>query len=151
LLQQPCETYVANMRVRVEAANFFAYSDVVVVFDQPSFANDMFDTLLNPTVIIEILSYSTASYDRGSKFHHYRRLASLQEYILIHQEQAAIEHYTLEDGKWTLMDIFGLDKKLQLDSTGCEISLQDIYEKVEFPQDEPQKNPAAGIRLNRST
>ncbi len=145
LRKKPCETYVADMRVRVEATNLYTYPDIVVVCGKPNFADDVFDTLLNPTVIIEILSYSTASYDRESKFHHYRRLPSLQEYILVHQEKAAIEHYALEDSRWTLVDIIGLEKKLQLTSIDCEINLQDIYERVDFPQDEPQENPAAGI------
>jgi Uma2 family endonuclease len=133
------------MRVRVEATNLYTYPDIVVVCGEPAFAEDKFDTLTNPTVLIEILSYSTASYDRVSKFHHFRRLPSLQEYILVHQEKAAIEHYVLEENKWTLVDIFGLDSKLSLSSINCEIGLQDIYERVEFPQDLPEENPAAGI------
>jgi Uma2 family endonuclease len=145
LRQKPCETYVADMRVRVEATNLYTYPDIVVVCGEPAFAEDKFDTLTNPTVLIEILSYSTASYDRVSKFHHFRRLPSLQEYILVHQEKAAIEHYVLEENKWTLVDIFGLDSKLSLSSINCEIGLQDIYERVEFPQDLPEENPAAGI------
>lgn len=145
LRKKPCETYMADMRVRVEATNLYTYPDIVAVCGTPILADDIFDTLLNPNIIIEILSYSTESYDRGSKFHHYRHLPSLQEYILVRQDQPAIEYYALKEDGWTLIDIYGLDKMVILTSIGCEISLQDIYDKVEFPHDEPQENPAAGI------
>ena len=88
-----CEVYTTDMRVKVRSAGLYTYPDVVIVCDEPRFEDSHFDTLLNPTVLIEVLSPSTAAYDRGEKFAAYQKLDSLCEYVLISQDSVCVEHY----------------------------------------------------------
>lgn len=132
LKDRPCEVYSNDMRVRVPSG-LYTYPDVIVVCGSPKFEDDHVDTLLNPMVLIEVLSESTADYDRGTKFKHYRQIASLREYVLVDQSAAQIEHFVLGgDGKWSLSEITGLDQSLSLDSINCRIPLSEIYRKVQF-------------------
>ena len=127
------EVYTANMRVRVPSG-LYTYPDVVVC-DAPKFDDDHVDTLLNPLVLIEVLSESTADYDRGTKFKHYRQIKSLREYVLVDQEAAQIEHFVFgDDGKWSLTELVGLDQVLKLNSIECQIPLSEIYRKVTFKE-----------------
>ncbi|MEO8397568.1 MAG: Uma2 family endonuclease, partial [Chloroflexota bacterium] len=94
---------------------------------------DQQDTLLNPTVIIEVLSPSTEIYDRGKKFQYYRELDSLQEYVLISQDQARIECYLRQpDGKWLFSEARGLEASLDLPSIECTLALATVYKRVNF-------------------
>ncbi len=93
LKNRPCEIYSNDMRVKMDEAGRYVYPDIVVACDTPRFEDEQLDTLLNPTLIIEVLSDSTEAYDRGGKFAAYRHLESLQEYVLIVQHEARIEHY----------------------------------------------------------
>lgn len=130
-----CEVYTTDMRVRVPTG-LYTYPDVVVTCGNPRFEDDQVDILLNPIVLIEILSDSTADYDRGTKFKHYRQIPSLREYVLIDQSAAQIEHFVLgDDGAWKLTETNGLDATLSLDSIGCRVPLSEIYRKVTFPSD----------------
>ena len=88
-----CETYANEMRVSTPTTTSYFYPDVVVVCEEPRFEDDVFDTLLNPIILVEVLSPSTQVYDRREKFAHYRHLASLQEYVLVAQDQVRVEHY----------------------------------------------------------
>jgi Uma2 family endonuclease len=89
--------------------------------------------LVNPTLIIEVLSRSTENYDRGEKFQYYRTLTSLQEYVLISQQTPHIERYTRQDDdRWQLTDAYGLDASIDLLSVGCALKLAEIYEQIEF-------------------
>src|SRR5438045_3140164 len=88
---RPCKAYANDMRVKVAPTGLFTYPDVVVACGDIHFDDEQKDTLTNPTVIIEVLSKSTEAYDRGEKFVHYRRLDSLQEYLLVSQDQYRIE------------------------------------------------------------
>lgn len=134
LKDRPCEIYPSDMRVRVPSG-LYTYPDVVVVCGSPKFDDDHVDTLLNPLVLIEVLSESTADYDRGTKFKHYRQITSLREYVLVYQESAQIEHFVLgSDGKWSLTEIAGLDKTLSLESIECLIPLAEVYRKVTFSE-----------------
>ncbi len=130
---RPCESYVSDMRVRVEETDLITYPDVVVVCGEIRLADDYKDTVLNPTVLIEVLSPSTEAYDRGEKFAHYRRLASLQEYILIAQDKVYLEHFKRQGEQWVLTEISRLEDVLHLPSIECQLALSDIYEKVTFP------------------
>ncbi len=133
LRSRPCEIYSADMRVAVDQAEFYTYPDIVVTCEDPQFRDDQLDTLLNPTLIVEVLSPSASSYDRGEKFRRYRQLPSLQDYLIISQEQASIEHYQRQGkSEWTLVDIEGLASQIVLPSIQCQLLLQDIYEKVSF-------------------
>jgi len=133
LKNRPCEAYVSDMRVLVSRTGLYTYPDVVAVCGEPRFEDDEVDTLLNPTMIVEVLSPSTESYDRGKKFGHYRLLESLREYIVVAQDQVLVERYTRQGEEWLLTDLRDLDASLRLTSIGCEVSLREIYAKVEFP------------------
>ena len=135
LRTRSCEVYTNDMRVKVSSAGLYTYPDVVVVCDEPRFEDSHFDTLLNPTVLIEVLSPSTASYDRGEKFAAYQKLDSLYEYVLISQESVCVEHYLREGQEWNLTEFRSLSDVFRLVSIGCELSLQAIYAKVQFSQE----------------
>ena len=112
------------MRVKVTATGLYTYPDVVVVCGSPHFEDRQRDTLLNPTVIIEILSPSTETYDRGGKFDHYSSLASLTDYLLVGQDGPAIDHYVRqEDGKWLLSRYRSLGETAHIASIDCDLPL----------------------------
>ena len=134
LRTRSCEVYTNDMRVKVSSAGLYTYPDVVVVCDEPRFEDTHFDTLLNPTVLIEVLSPSTAAYDRGEKFASYQKLDSLCEYVLISQDSVCVEHYLRREQDWDLTEFRSLDDVFQLISIDCELSLQAIYAKVQFSQ-----------------
>ena len=125
-----CEVYMSDMRVLVDAARSYRYPDVVVACDVPRFQDDVFDTLLNPTVIVEVLSLSTEARGRGEKFAEYAQLVSLREYILVAQKVVHVEHYLRQGTQWISRECRDLDAVLQLESIGCALPLRDIYEKV---------------------
>ena len=135
LQNRTCEVYPSDMRVKVHSTGTYTYPDVVVVCDEPRFEDSHFDTLLNPTVLIEVLSPSTAAYDRGEKFASYQKLDSLCEYVLIAQDSVCVEHYLRQEQDWDLTEFRSLDDVFQLPSIGCELSLQAIYAKVQFSQE----------------
>jgi Uma2 family endonuclease len=102
------------MRVFVPATGFYTYPDLVVVCGEPEFPGDVFDTLLNPVLIVEILSETTESYDRGKKFMHCRSIESLREYVLISQDEALIEKYVKSgDGFWVLSEAVGTNSEIK--------------------------------------
>jgi Uma2 family endonuclease len=134
-----CKYYPSDTRVKVEATTSYHYPDVLVLCGEKKFAAGTFDTLVNPTVIFEVLSPSTEAYDRGKKFADYRKIASLQDYVLISQDEASIESYTREkSGKWTLTEYKGLEAKLELSSIGVTLALADVYEQVSFDKEPPK-------------
>jgi Uma2 family endonuclease len=130
-----CRVYPSDMRVRIPRKPSYKYPDVSVVCGQPRFEDDHRDILLNPLVIVEVLSPSSESYDRGAKFREYRAIDALQEYVLISQEQPLIERYMRQAQTrfWTLSDAAGLDERLVLESIACELALAEVYAQVEFP------------------
>lgn len=132
LLDRGCEVYANDMRVKVSDTGLYTYPDVVVVCDEPQFEDNHVDTLLNPTVIVEVLSPSTETYDRNDKFMSYQTLESLQEYILVSQKSVGVEHYVRQNGTWILRDFRTLEDVLQLASIECSLVLQAVYAKVKF-------------------
>ncbi len=133
LKDKDCEFYPTDMRVFIPETGLYTYPDLVVVCDEPEFQDDVFDTLLNPLLLIEVLSESTEGYDRGKKFQHYRSIESLQEYILVTQEEARIEKYVKHgDGFWLLSEAVGLDSVIEFSSIECKIDLNEVYNKIEF-------------------
>jgi Uma2 family endonuclease len=131
---RPCEVYPSNMRVKVSATGLYTYPDIVVVCGKPEFEDANVDTLINPTLIAEVLSDSTEAYDRGAKFGHYRKIESLQEYLLISQDQSRIEQYVRQaTGPWLRSDMRGLKGRLELPSIQCAVDLAEIYERIVFP------------------
>ena len=135
LVEQGCRVYASDMRVGIGAGVSYFYPDVTVVCNEPRFEDDAFDTLINPQVIFEVLSTSTESYDRGEKFARYRQLESLQEYILISQDQVRVEHYLRQGQQWILSEFTALENVLPLVSIGAELALNQIYRFVEFETD----------------
>lgn len=128
-----CQTLAIDMRVKVSSRNLYTYPDVVVVCGKPELEDEHLDSLLNPILLIEVLSKSTASYDRTAKFEHYRTLESLAEHVLIAQDEYRVEQYTKQpDGRWLLTDIRGLEGAVDLASVGCTLALRVIYEGVEL-------------------
>ena len=130
---RPCEVYPSDMRVKVQRTGMYTYPDVVAVCEEPRLEDAELDTLLNPSLIVEVISPSTESYDRGEKFAHYRRLDSLQEYVLVAQTLQRIEHFRREGEHWVLTEISDPDGELALASLDCVLRLADIYERVDFP------------------
>ena len=134
LKDRSSEVYANDLRVRVSDTGLYTYPDVVVVRGEPRFEDEHFDTLLNPTLIVEVLSPTTESYDRGKKFEHYRALGSLAEYLLVSQDEPRIERFLRQDGGvWLFVEVAGLDAALALPSIGCELRLAEVYRKVRFP------------------
>lgn len=136
LRQRPCEVYTNDMRVKVSPTGLYTYPDVVVVCDTPQFEDAELDTLLNPTLIVEVLSKSTADYDRGGKFEHYRTLASLQEYLLVAQDRCHIVHYIRQpDNTWVLSETHVLNDRLPLPSLSAQLLVSEAYTKVQFDEE----------------
>ncbi len=140
-----CEAFMDNMRLWIEADDLFTYPDLMVVCGEPALYPDRDDTVTNPVVIVEVLSDSTKNYDRGEKFKFYRSLPSLQEYILIDQYSIHVEQYYREaKNKWVLVEYKQLNDVLKFAKIDFEISLQDIYRRVEFAEHTEQKVKSEG-------
>jgi Uma2 family endonuclease len=127
-----CRVYMNDMRVKINPTGMYTYPDIAAVCGEPRLEDAHFDTLLNPQVIMEVLSESTEAYDRGEKFAHYRRLDTLREYVLVAQDKVRIEHYVREGEQWILSEISDPGSTLHLASVDCHVELAAIYEKVEF-------------------
>lgn len=136
LRKRDCVVLANDMRVKVNKADLYTYPDLVIICGKRNFDDLAYlDTLLNPTVIIEVLSPSTEKYDRGEKFRRYRTLESLQDYVLISQDKPLIERFSRQvDGGWLLTDAQGLEAEMSLPSVECVLSLADVYEKVNFEE-----------------
>ncbi len=133
LKNRDCEFYPSEMRVFVPKTKLYTYPDLVVVCSEPQFQDDVPDTLLNPLILIEILSESTESYDRGKKFQYYRSIESLREYLLVSQDQIRIEKFEKHgDGFWRLSEAIGIDSSITFESIDYSISLAEVYYKVTF-------------------
>jgi Uma2 family endonuclease len=126
-----CAAVPSDLRLRVSPIGPLTYPDIMVICGQPQFTDERPDMVTNPTVIIEVLSPSTEGDDRGRKFRHYRTIASLQEYVLIAQDEYRIEHYVrAENGWWRFTEATDLEASIQLESIGCTLALADVYERV---------------------
>ncbi len=135
LRQRPCRVYGSDMRIKVRATGLNTYPDVSVVCGRPEFTDATHDTLTNPILLTEVLSPSTERYDRGMKFQNYRTIDTLQDYLLIAQDKAYIEHYVRQGtDEWLLREASGRDATLTIESIGCILALADVYEKVDFDQ-----------------
>jgi Uma2 family endonuclease len=131
LAQHECEVYPSDMRVKTPERGVYTYPDVVVVCGSPVFEDTHVDTLTNPTLIVEVLSPSTESYDRGKKFEQYRRMPSLIEYVLISQDEYRVVVFSRQsDSQWLFKEGSSLEEKLILSSINCVLELEDVYRKV---------------------
>ena len=127
---QGCEVITNDMRVKTGPKGAYFYPDVVVFCDEPQFEDNVFDTLLNPIIVVEVLSPSTEVYDRGEKFAHYQELTSLREYILVSRDRIRVEHHRLIKTQWVQTEFHGQEDVMPLVSIGCELRLRDIYRRV---------------------
>jgi Uma2 family endonuclease len=142
LRTRDCRTYSNDMRVRVSATGLHTHPGVVVACGASQFIDGRRDTLVNPTLIIEVLSPSTEAYGRGRKFEHYQSADSLQQYLLVASERVHADLFTRQPGgQWLLTSAGGIDDTIDLESIGCRIRLRDIYERVEFLRQHPIPNP----------
>jgi len=152
--RRPCKVYPNDMRIKVRETGLYTYPDVIVICGKAIFEDRRRDTLLNPTVIIEVLSPSTEAYDRGTKFEHYRTLDSLSDYLLVAQGSPTVEHFERRpDDRWLLSTYKGLDAVVPIASAGCSLPLMEVYDKLEWPDEESAagilrvvKEPDAGYR-----
>lgn len=130
--KRPCKVFSSDMKVRMTLTTY-AYPDVAALCGDTVFEDEEHDILLNPQVIIEVLSSSTENYDRGLKFRRYQNLPSIQEYLLISQDTPRVERFLRQpDGQWLLLRLERLDGVLELPTIGCTLALADVYDKVEF-------------------
>lgn len=118
----------------------FSYPDLVVVCGEPRFLDEHQDVLLNPTVIIEVLSPATESFDRGEKFRRYRtQIPSLTDYVLVSQELPLIEHFRRQtNDEWILSAHSEIESSLQIASINCTLHLSEVYDRVTFPEETPE-------------
>ncbi|HZF41231.1 MAG TPA: Uma2 family endonuclease [Blastocatellia bacterium] len=147
LREKPCEAFSPNMKIRSgpflkeQKTNkgMFSYADVSVVCGEPQFHDKFQDVLINPTVIIEILSESTEGFDRSEKFRRYRtHIPSLQDYVLVFQTLPWIQVYSRHSDGWLMTDALGLETSIRVPSIDCHLPLSDVYDRVEFPTLEEQ-------------
>ena len=145
LKKRPCIVTTSDVRVHVSADGLYTYPDVVVVCGAPKFADDQKDTLVNPALIVEVLSRSTEGYDRGFKFAQYRMIESLQEYALVSQVEPRVEWYRRHSGgDWLFAEAVGMDAVCHLQSVDCAVALADVYDKVTFATEEAATQPSPG-------
>jgi len=131
LVGRDCFVHGSDMRILIQATGYQVYPDVSVVC--PPVEGDSDNVISNPILIVEVLSPSTADFDRGGKFGHYRQIPSLKEYLVFWQDEARVEQHTsTPDGLWLLREVVGLDKVLQLASLNRPLALSDVYDKVQF-------------------
>ncbi len=135
-----CYVLTSDQRVKVDATGLYTYPDVVICCEKPQFEDDVYYSLTNPQVIIEVLSTSTETYDRGRKFGHYRTLPSLQEYLLVAQDHVSVERFVrqADDDTWTLTAVTDPNGSVALASLDATVAVSAIYAGVEFP---PSQKP----------
>ncbi len=128
-----CRTYNSDLQVQVSATGLYTYPDACVVCGEAKFLDEGRRTLLNPTLIVEVLSPSTEAYNRGRKFEHYRTIESLQEYLMVASDRMQADLFTRHpEGHWMFSSFGDPGDVVGLKSIGCRLVLADIYEKVEF-------------------
>jgi Uma2 family endonuclease len=137
LKKQPCAVGSSDLRLRVSPDGLYTYPDVIVICGDPKFADDQHDTLLNPALIVEVLSPSAEAYDRGFKSAQYRTVESLEEYALVSQSEPRVEVFRRQSGGWLLSEAVGFEAVCHFESLDCALPLADIYAKVTFSPGDP--------------
>ena len=136
--ERECSVYGSDMRIKIRSTEKYTYPDVVALCGPEEFEDAAEDNLLNPSLIIEVLSKTTEAYDRGAKFAYYQSIESFREYVLITQEPFRVEQFVRKDANtWTYFEFRSEDEVIKLNSIDCELTLRDIYHKVEqtFPKE----------------
>lgn len=136
LKKRQCKVYQTDMRLYIESEGIYVYPDVMVVCGKPEIKKyKNLDNILNPILIVEVLSDSTADYDKGAKFEQYRTIESFKEYLLVSQDRKQLTRYTKQsDGSWILTDFIGDKTRIELSSIECTLAVEDIYDKVDFSE-----------------
>ena len=136
LKKRDCKVYQNDMRLYIEKEEIYVYPDIMVVCGKPKIKKyKSLDNILNPVLIVEVLSSSTADYDKGAKFEQYRTIESFKEYILVSQDTKQITRYTKQkNGSWVLMDFIGDKTEIELVSIDCKLTMDDVYDKVDLEQ-----------------
>jgi len=133
LKKKPCRVASSEMRLKVTPTGLYTYPDVMVICGDVEVAAEQKDTVLNPAVIVEVLSPSTQDYDRGQKFEHYRTLPSLIDYLTIAQDRPHVVHYTRQsENSWLLVEFADLGHSIPLASISCILNLAEVYDKIEW-------------------
>lgn len=136
------KVFTSDLRLWIPRYRRYTYPDVFVIADEPVFQGSRKDTVMNPCLIIEILSESTQDYDRTDKFRYYRSIPEMQEYILVDQYTTGVEHYAkLEDASWRFREYDAETSSISLVSVGLELAMNDLYEGVSFEQPDEQPEP----------
>lgn len=141
LKSKPCRVYASDLLLRIDAKNTGRYPDVTVVCGESQFyKSENLDALLNPTLVVEVLSPSTENYDRGVKAEEYRSIFTLKEYLLIAQDRCHVEQFIRQsDNQWLLTEFSNLEENLYLPSINCHLLLREVYENVEWAVRRPEK------------
>ena len=131
-----CQAYVSDMRVKVQWNGLYTYPDVIVVCGEPQFEDKEVDTLLNPTMLVEVLSPATERYDRIAKTSYYRTIESLKEHLLVAQKEIRVEQFIKQaDGRWLQYEYVSRDAVIKLPSIDCALTLSDVYDRIAFEQE----------------
>ncbi len=135
---KPCAPYDSDLRIRCRTG-LYTYPDTSVICGELEFDDEQKDTVLNPTLIVEVLSKTTEAYDRGKKFDNYSTIPALREYVLVSQDEPMMQRFLRnDDGTWTLTSVSGMDRSLKLLSIDVEIPLAEVFDRVDFTADEPE-------------
>jgi len=141
LLEKPCSVFASDMKVKIQKKKKYSYPDIVVVCEKEEYEDEHNDVLLNPVVLIEILSDSTEAYDRGDKFSHYQEIPSFTEYILVSQYTLKIERFTRQPNtSWVYTIYQGEEDILSVETIDCELPLVEVYRKVRFAEQGTRRN-----------
>jgi len=138
----PCQVMSSDMKVDTRRGGLYSYPDLLIVCGEQKYLDSTEDVLLNPTVLIEVLSPSTEKYDRITKFARYKHIKTLREYVLVSQDSVRIDRYFLDpSGNWPLSTVAGPESSLVLESVPVSIALRDIYDRISFAEDaEPSES-----------
>jgi Uma2 family endonuclease len=129
-----CVVFDSNIKVKSEVTGLYTYADVTIACGEQRFFDEEMDVLLNPSLVIEVLSDSTEAFERGKKAEHYRQIASLGAYLLISQDRPHVEQYIRQpSGDWLLRETTGVEAKLEVATLGVAIPMSEIYAGVKFP------------------
>lgn len=130
----PCRVLTTDLRLKVSATGLYTYPDLVIVCERPQLEDEAGDTLLNPRVVVEVLSESTEKYDRGMKFGHYRQVPSIREYVLVAQDRPLVERYVRQpNSAWLMTGVDDPAGTFAFESVPVRVRMADIYDGVEFP------------------
>jgi Uma2 family endonuclease len=131
-----CKGYINDQRIKVRTEQVYTYPDLAIVCGEVQVEDTHRDTILNPTLIIEVLSPSTEKYDRGAKFDYYRQIPTLVEYVLIAQDQVRIDHFVREDNRWIFSATTDPGTTVELPSIKCQLPVAEVYSDVILPPED---------------